>query len=50
MTNENWDIIFIQGTDWYTNFIKLVRNKFEASFPLVKVLRQRIKDKPWITR
>ena len=50
MTNENWDIIFIQGTDWYTNFIKLVRNKFEASFPLVKVSRQRIKDKPWITK
>ena len=30
MTNENWDIIFIEGTDWYTNFIKLVCNKFEA--------------------
>ena len=50
MTNENCDIIFIEGTDWYTNFIKLVRNKFEASFPLMKVLRQRIKDKPWITK
>ena len=50
MTNENWDIIFIERTDWYTNFIKLVRNKFEASFPLVKVSRQRIQDKPWITK
>ena len=50
MTNENWDIIFIEGADWYTNFIKLVRNKFEAYFPLIKVSRQRIKDKPWITK
>ena len=50
MTNENWDIIFIEGTVWYTNFIKLVHNKFEAYFPLVKVSRQRIKDKPWITK
>ena len=32
------------------NFIKLVCNKFEACFPLVKVSRQRIKDKPWITK
>ena len=50
MTNEDWDIIYTDGTDWYTNFIKLARNKFEACFPLVKVSRQRIKDKPWITK
>ena len=41
MTNENWDIIFIEGTDWYTNFIKLVRNKVEACFPYVNVSRQK---------
>ena len=50
MTNEDWDIIYTDGTDWYTNLIKLARNKFEACFPLVKVSRQRIKDKPWITK
>ena len=41
MTNENCDIIFIEGIDWYTNFIKLVRNKFEACFPCLKVSRQK---------
>ena len=50
MTNENWDIIFIEVTDWYTNFIKFVRNKSEACFPFAKVSCQRIKDKPWITK
>ena len=50
MTNEIWDIIFIERTDWYTNLIKLVRYKFEACVPLVKVSRQSIREKPWITK
>ena len=50
MTNENWDIILIEGTDWYTNFIRLVRNIFEACFPFVKVSRQINKYKHWITK
>ena len=49
MTNESWDDLYTEGTDWYNNFIDLVNNKFQRSFPLVQFSRKRAKDKPWIT-
>ena len=36
--------------DWYHTFVNTVHRIFEQSFPLVKLSRQRIKDKPWITK
>ena len=50
MTNESWDDLYTEGTDWYNNFIDLVYNEFQQSFPLVKLSRKRAKDKPWITK
>ena len=50
MTNESWDDLYTEDTDWYNNFIDLVYNTFQQSFPLVKLSRKRAKDKPWITK
>ena len=32
MTNESWDDLYTEGTDWYNNFIDLVYNKFQQIF------------------
>ena len=53
MTNEHWDNKDTEGTDWYNNFINLynnVYNNFQQSFPLVKLLPKRVKDKSRITK
>ena len=53
MTNESLDNINTEGSDWYnsfTNLYKNVYNNFQQSFPLVKFLRKRVKDKSWITK
>ena len=36
--------------DCYHTFVNTVHRIFEQSFPLVQLSRQRIKDKPWITK
>ena len=33
----------------YSNFIKILNDAFEECFPLTRLSRKRMKDKPWIT-
>ena len=47
--NERWDELYIDGTDWYNNYIKLVYTKFQQ-FPFVRLSRKRAKDKFWIKK
>ena len=47
--SEDWGALYINGADWYTNFITTVKNKFDACYPLVSVSRKILKDKPWLT-
>ena len=50
MESENWECIFEnENEDWYEKFISIVLRFYEASFPLVKVSRKRLKDKLWLT-
>ena len=49
MIEENWEDIYTDGTDWFAQFISVVKNKFETNFPMVRVSRKRAHDKPWIT-
>ena len=54
--NENesishWNQNYIEDdNDWYTKFIRIVYRVFQQSFPLVRVSRERFKDKPWMTK
>ena len=49
MQAENWQALHEPDADWYSRFITVVKQKFETCFPLVRVSRKRIKDRPWIT-
>ena len=49
MQAENWQVLYEPDADWYSRFITVVKQKFETCFPLVRVSRKRIKDRPWIT-
>ena len=50
MESENWECIFEnENEDWYEKIISIVLRFYETSFPLVKVSRKRLKDKPWLT-
>ena len=49
MQAENWQALYEPDADWYSRFITVVKRKFETCFPLVRVSRKRIKDRPWIT-
>ena len=49
MESENWGALYTNDADWYTNFLLTVKNKFNACYPLVRVSRKRVKDKPWLT-
>ena len=51
MTTENWNDKYMDSeNDWYHTFVNTVHRIFEQSFPQVQLSRQRIKDKPWITK
>ena len=51
MTTENWNDKYMDSEDdWYHTFVNTVHRIFEQLFPLVQLSRQRIKDKPWITK
>ena len=51
MTTENWNDKYMDSEDdWYHTFVNTVHRIFEQSFLLVQLSRQRIKDKPWITK
>ena len=49
MQAENWQVLYEPDADWYSRFITVVKQKLETCFPLVRVSRKRIKDRPWIT-
>ena len=42
MTNESWDDLYTEGTDWCNNI--------KQSFPLIKLSRKQAEDKPWIIK
>ena len=48
MESEDWGALYINGADWYKKIIT-VKIKFDTCFPLVRVSRKRLKDKPWLT-
>ena len=51
MTTENWNDKYMDSKDdWYPTFVNTVLRIFEQSFPLLQLSRQRVKDKPWITK
>ena len=51
MTTENWNDKYVDSEDdWYHTFVTTVHQIFQQSFPLVQLSRQRVKDKPWITK
>ena len=49
--NSNWDVIYNENdaNAAYENFIGIIKNSFEKCFPLRRLSRKRMKDKPWIT-
>ena len=50
MNSVQWDLIYSEHTDWYNAFITNVKFHYDQSFPLVKVSRRRMKDKPWVSK
>ena len=51
MSDENWNKKYMDNdNDWYHKFISIVYRVFQQSFPLVRVSRERFKDKPWMTK
>ena len=49
MQAENWQALYKPDADLYSSFITVIKQKFETCFPLVRVLRKRLKERPWIT-
>ena len=49
MQTENWQALYTPDVDWYTKFITVIKQKFETCFPMIRVSRKRLKDRPWIT-
>ena len=50
METENWNKIYINGGNYYTQFITIVFRIFQRSFREVRVSRKRWQDKPWMTK
>ena len=50
MQNVSGDDLYTEGSVGYDNFINLVYDEFQQSFPLVMLSPKRAKEKPWITR
>ena len=50
INSVQWDLIYSEHTDWYNAFITNVKYHYDQSFPLVKVSRKRMKDKPWVSK
>ena len=49
MQTENWQALYTPDVDWYKKFINVIEQKFETCFPMIRVSRKRLKDRPWIT-
>ena len=51
MTTENWNDKYVNSEDdWCHTFVTTVHQIFKQLFPLVQLSRQRLKEKPWITK
>ena len=50
MSDTDWDVIYNDSEDWFDAFLRKVKQNFELCFPLVRVSRKRLHDKPWITQ
>ena len=50
INSVQWDLIYSEHTEWYNVFITNVKYHYDQSFPLVKVSRKRMKDKPWVIK
>ena len=49
MLEFNWELLYQNSTDLYSDFFTQTKIFFEKSFPLVTLSRKRSHDKPWIT-
>ena len=49
MQAENWQALYEPEADWYSKFLTVIKHNFETCFPLVRVSRKRLKDRPWKT-
>jgi len=49
---QSWDMVYSQNdtNTAYNNFIKIITEAYEKSFPITRLSRRRMKDKPWITK
>ena len=50
MTEFDWNNLYRNSTDLYTEFFTQIKMFFEKSFPLVTLSKKRSHDKPWITK
>ena len=50
MVNTDWDVVYNNTDDFYVDFIRVVKEHYESSFPLVRQSRKRARDKPWVTK
>ena len=51
MQSQNWNEIYNDTTEEsYDKFISAVHNIYKQAFPLVRVSRNRWRDKPWLTK
>jgi hypothetical protein len=49
MQSTDWNALFTPDNDWYDAFLLKLKHIYNSCFPLVRVSRSRIKDKPWLT-
>jgi len=50
LSKADWSPAYDADVNYsYSNFIKILHDAFEECFPLTRLSRKRMKDKPWIT-
>ena len=50
MQSHNWNEIYDTGEETYDKFTSAFQNIYQQAFPLVRVSRKRLRDKPWLTK
>ena len=50
MESYEWNALYLSSPDLYRSFISVVKRFYEISFPMVKLSRSRMRDKPWTTK
>ena len=48
MINNDWNGLYTTENNWLSAFVKEIIRMINLSFPLVKISRKRLHDKPWI--